>query len=173
MYCADQKGIIAAVTNFIHQSQGNITYIDQYVDRPNAAFFMRVECDLNGNVFNFKDFKNQFHQELGVRFSLHCDFYLKKQSPKMAVFVSKYDHCLYDILDMQQYGELTAEIPFILSNHPDLEIIAQRFDIPFTVFLLIKPINPRQRKNNWNYLKSIKLILLYWLDICRLFLLNS
>ena len=117
MYCADQKGIIAAVTNFIHQSHGNITYIDQYVDRPNAAFFMRVECDLNGNAFNFQDFKDQFHQELGFRFSLHCDFYLKNQKPKMAVFVSKYDHCLYDILAKQQSGELTSEIPFILSNH--------------------------------------------------------
>lgn len=131
MYCTDQKGIIAAVTNFIHQSQGNITYIDQYVDRPNAAFFMRVECDMNGNDFDFQDFKNQFHQYLGTRFSLHCDFYLKNQKPKMAVFVSKYDHCLYDIMAKQQSGELAAEIPFILSNHPDLEIIAQRFDIPF------------------------------------------
>ena len=131
MYCADQKGIIAAVTNFIHQNQGNITYIDQYVDRPNAAFFMRVECDLNGSDFNFESFKVQFNEDLGKRFSLHCDFYLKNLKPKMAVFVSKYDHCLYDILAKQQSGELAAEIPFILSNHPDLEIIAQRFDIPF------------------------------------------
>jgi formyltetrahydrofolate deformylase len=131
MYCNDQKGIIAAVTNFIHQNQGNITYIDQYVDRPNAAFFMRVECDLNGSDFNFQNFKDHFHKDLGQRFSLHCDFYLKNQKPKMAVFVSKYDHCLYDILAKQQSGELNAEIPFILSNHADLEIIAQRFDIPF------------------------------------------
>lgn len=146
MYCADQKGIIAAVTNFIHQSQGNITYIDQYVDRPNAAFFMRVECDLNGNAFNFQDFKDQFYQELGFRFSLHCDFYLKNQKPKMAVFVSKYDHCLYDILAKQQSGELTSEIPFILSNHPDLEIIAQRFDIPFYCIPINKANKPEAEK---------------------------
>ena len=146
MYCADQKGIIAAVTNFIHQSQGNITYIDQYVDRPNAAFFMRVECDLNGNAFNFQDFKDQFYQELGFRFSLHCDFYLKNQKPKMAVFVSKYDHCLYDILAKQQSGELTSEIPFILSNHPDLEIIAQRFDIPFYCIPINKANKPESEK---------------------------
>ncbi len=131
MYCSDQKGIIAAVTNFIHQNHGNITYIDQYVDRPNAAFFMRVECDLNGTDFDFKKFKNNFNEELGKRFSLYCDFYLKNHKPKMAVLVSKYDHCLYDILAKQQSGELSAEIPFILSNHADLKIIAQRFDIPF------------------------------------------
>ena len=131
MYCTDQKGIIAAVTNFILQNQGNITYIDQYVDRPNAAFFMRVECDLNGTGFNFQEFKNQFDKDLGAKYSLHCDFYLKNQKPKMAVFVSKYDHCLYDILAKQQSGELAAEIPFILSNHADLKIIAKRFEIPF------------------------------------------
>ena len=96
MHCPDKKGIIAAVTNFIHQSHGNITYIDQYVDRPNSAFFMRVECDFNSNNFNFQDFKDQFHKDLGTLFSIHCNFYDKKQKPKMAVFVSKYDHCLYD-----------------------------------------------------------------------------
>ena len=131
MYCTDQKGIIAAVTNFIHQNQGNITYIDQYVDRPNAAFFMRIECDLNAIDFDFQNLKDQFYAELGKQYSLHCDFYLKNQKPKMAVFVSKYDHCLYDILAKQESGELGAEIPFILSNHNNLEIIAKRFDIPF------------------------------------------
>ena len=131
MYCTDQKGIIAAVTNFIHQNKGNITYIDQYVDRPNAAFFMRVECDVNGSDFNFEEFKNHFYKDLGARYSLYCDFYLNNQKSKMAVFVSKYDHCLYDILAKQQSGEMAAEIAFILSNHPDLEIIARRFEIPF------------------------------------------
>mgnify|MGYP001432310017 FL=1 len=131
MYCADQKGIIAAVTNFIHQKEGNITYIDQYVDRPNGAFFMRVECDFIGDSFNLNKFKKSFNDEIGNSFSLHCDFYLKGQKPRMAVFVSKYDHCLYDILAKQQSGELAAEIPFILSNHSDLEIIAKRFEIPF------------------------------------------
>jgi formyltetrahydrofolate deformylase len=154
MYCTDQKGIIAAVTNFIHQSQGNITYIDQYVDRPNAVFFMRVECDLNGNDFNFQDFKAQFHQDLGKRFSLHCDFYLKNKKPKMAVFVSKYEHCLYDILAKQESGELAAEIPFILSNHPDLEIIAKRFEIPFYHIRVNKDNKPEAEAKQLELLKE-------------------
>ena len=131
MYCSDQKGIIAAVTNFIHQKGGNITYIDQYVDRPNEAFFMRIECDFIDDSFNLSKFQKNFNDNIGNRFSLNCNFYLKSDKPKMAVFVSKYDHCLYDILAKQQSGELAAEIPFILSNHPDLEIIAKRFEIPF------------------------------------------
>jgi len=142
MYCIDQKGIIAAVTNFIHQNQGNITYIDQYVDRPNAVFFMRVECDLNALDFDFQNFKDQFYTYLGNQFSLHCDFYLKNQKPKMAVLVSKYDHCLYDILAKQQSGELAAQIPFILSNHNDLEVIAKRFDIPFYHIPVTKETKP-------------------------------
>ena len=131
MYCSDQKGIIAAVTNFIHQKGGNITYIDQYVDRPNEAFFMRVECDFMDDSFNLSKFQKNFNDNIGNRFSLNCNFYLKSDKPKMAVFVSKYDHCLYDILAKQHSGELAAEIPFILSNHPDLEIIAKRFEVPF------------------------------------------
>ena len=131
MYCSDQKGIIAAVTNFIHKKGGNITYIDQYVDRPNEAFFMRIECDFLDDSFNLSKFQKNFNDNIGNRFSLNCNFYLKSDKPKMAVFVSKYDHCLYDILAKQQSGELAAEIPFILSNHPDLEIIAKRFEVPF------------------------------------------
>jgi len=131
MYCADQKGIIAAVTNFMHHKEGNITYIDQYVDRPNRAFFMRIESDFIENSFDLEKFKKSFNDEIGNRFSLNCNFYLKSKKPRMAVFVSKYDHCLYDILAKQQSGELAAYIPFILSNHPDLEIIAKRFEIPF------------------------------------------
>ena len=131
MYSSDQKCIIAAVTNFIHQKGGNITYIDQYVDRPNEAFFMRIECDFMDDSFNLSKFQKNFNNNIGTRFSLNCSFYLKSDKPKMAVFVSKYDHCLYDILAKQQSGELAAEIPFILSNHPDLEIIAKRFEVPF------------------------------------------
>ena len=86
MYCTDQKGIIAAVTNFIHQNQGNITYIDQYVDRPNAVFFMRVECDLNALDFDFQNFKDQL-----VLPHLHSVSKNKKQllKPQFALITKK------------------------------------------------------------------------------------
>lgn len=146
MYCTDQKGIIAAVTNFMHHKEGNITYIDQYVDRPNGVFFMRIESDFTGNSFDFQEFKKSFYNEIGNHFSLNCNFYLKSQKPRMAVFVSKYDHCLYDILAKQQSGELAAEIPFILSNHSDLKIIANRFEIPF----YIVPVSKGKKANAEN-----------------------
>ena len=131
MHCPDQKGIIASVTEFIHQRNGNIIYIDQYVDRSQDAFFMRMVVEDSNKTIDFIAFKNDFVLELGVTFQLKCDFYQEERLPKMAVFVSKYDHCLYDILSQQRSGKLNCEIPFIISNHKDLEGIAKQFEIPF------------------------------------------
>ena len=131
MHCPDQKGIIASVTEFIHQRNGNIIYIDQYVDRSQDAFFMRMVVEDSNKTIDFKTFKNDFVLELGAAFQLKCDFYQEERFPKMAVFVSKYDHCLYDILSQQRSGKLNCEIPFIISNHIDLEGIAKQFEIPF------------------------------------------
>jgi formyltetrahydrofolate deformylase len=131
MNCPDQKGIIAAVTNFIHSNNGNIVYIDQYVDRVNAVFFMRVECEISDSDQSFEIFKVNFLNSVGAQFQLKIDLFQNSTLPRMAIFVSKYDHCLYDILARHRSGELAVEIPFILSNHSDLKDIADRFDIPF------------------------------------------
>ncbi|MGB1454048.1 MAG: formyltetrahydrofolate deformylase [Flavobacteriaceae bacterium] len=131
MHCPDKKGIIAAVTNFIHQKNGNIVYIDQYVDRVHGAFFMRVEVEGVFDLPSFERFKLDFQKELGIHFEMQCSFYLADLLPKMAVFVSKYDHCLYDILAQQRSGKLACTIPFIISNHNDLASIAEQFSIPF------------------------------------------
>lgn len=131
MHCPDKKGIIAAVTNFIHQKNGNIVYIDQYVDRVQGAFFMRVEVEGVFDLTSFERFKLDFQKELGIHFEMQCSFYLADLLPKMAVFVSKYDHCLYDILAQQRSGKLACTIPFIISNHNDLASIAEQFSIPF------------------------------------------
>lgn len=131
MHCPDKKGIIATVTNFIHQKNGNIVYIDQYVDRVQGAFFMRVEVEGVFDLPSFERFKLDFQKELGIHFEMQCSFYLADLLPKMAVFVSKYDHCLYDILAQQRSGKLACTIPFIISNHNDLASIAEQFSIPF------------------------------------------
>ena len=131
MHCPDKKGIIATVTNFIHQQNGNIVYIDQYVDRRQSAFFMRVIIEGEFDDFNYIHFKESFIKSLGHTFQLNCSFYLEEKLPKMAVFVSKYDHCLYDILSQQRSGKLHCTIPFICSNHEDLKFIAEQFNIPF------------------------------------------
>ena len=131
IYCPDKKGIIATTTNFIHLNAGNILYIDQYVDRDNKLFFMRLECEFVNGGFSEEEFRLVFEKTVVKRFSLIYELYNLEYRPKIALFVSKYDHCLYDILARYEAKELQIDIPFILSNHNDLSGIADRFNLPF------------------------------------------
>jgi formyltetrahydrofolate deformylase len=155
MHCPDQKGIIASVTNFIHENKGNILYIDQYVDRENKIFFMRVEVAFTASAkVTLPTIKQDFEASVGQKYALNCSFYDPDKPPKMAVFVSKYDHCLYDILSQQLSGELKVEIPFILSNHRDLEHIAKRFNIPFYHIPVTKETKKEAEKTQLSLLKE-------------------
>ena len=129
--CPDKKGIISDVTSFVYQNKGNIQYIDQYVDREKGAFFMRLEAELDEQLCSYKAFTTAFKEGPATVFSMDWSHQPIAYKPKMAVFVSKYDHCLYDLLGRFKSGELAVEIPFILSNHPDLAPIAKAFEIPF------------------------------------------
>lgn len=131
IHCKDQPNIIASVTNFMANNAGNIVYIDQHVDREQNIFFMRLECEFDSNSFSLEVFKVLFSSALVDKFKLKWRMYAADIKPKMALFVSKYDHCLYDILGRYNSGELFLEIPFILSNHLDLKPIADSFKIPF------------------------------------------
>jgi formyltetrahydrofolate deformylase len=131
IHCEDQKGIIAAVTNFILKTEGNIVYIDQHVDREQQVFFMRLECELTNKNIGLASIQNDFDLTIAQDFKMTWEIYTNEQKPKMALFVSKYDHCLYDILGRYSAGELNVEIPLIISNHADLKPIAKRFNIPF------------------------------------------
>jgi formyltetrahydrofolate deformylase len=131
IHCKDQKGIIAAVTNFIVKVEGNIIYIDQHVDIEQNVFFMRLECELTNQAIDVASIKNDFQQTIANDFNMSWEIYTKNQKPKMALFVSKYDHCLFDILGRYSADELNVVIPLIISNHEDLKPIAERFNIPF------------------------------------------
>lgn len=129
IHCNDQPGIIAAVTSFIANNSGNIVYIDQHVDSEQNIFFMRLESEFTS--FSITTFKANFKSVLVKKFNMKWRVYDAEDQPKMAVFVSKYEHCLYDILGRYSSGELNVKIPFIISNHNDLKPIAERFNIPF------------------------------------------
>jgi len=131
IHCNDQPNIIASVTNFMALNNGNIVYIDQHVDREQNIFFMRLECEFISDSFSVEGFKELFQNALVDKFDFKWRIYSANKKPKMALFVSKYDHCLYDILGRYNSGELNLEIPFILSNHKDLKSIADNFKIPF------------------------------------------
>ena len=131
IHCKDQKGIIAAITNYISKVEGNITYIDQHVDIEQNVFFMRLESEFTNTAISLDSIKTDFEQTIAKDFGMTWNFYDKEIKAKMALFVSKYNHCLYDILGRQSAGELNIEIPLIISNHMDLKPIADQFNIPF------------------------------------------
>ena len=131
IHCCDQKGIIAAVTNYFASIDGNIIYLDQHVDSDQDVFFMRLECEFATDTFNLNNIKDTFLTTLANPFSMSWSIQLQERKPRMALFVSKYDHCLYDILSRYSTGELHVEIPIIISNHNDLSSVAKRFSIPF------------------------------------------
>ncbi|WP_396600403.1 formyltetrahydrofolate deformylase [Algibacter sp. R77976] len=131
IHCKDRPNIIASVTNFIAKEGGNIVYIDQYVDREQNIFFMRLESEFISDSFSTNDFKSVFKTDLADTFKMKWRIYSSEKKPKMALFISKYDHCLYDLLGRYNSGELNLEIPFIISNHSDLRSIADNFKIPF------------------------------------------
>lgn len=154
IHCKDQQGIIASITNFIHQNHGNIVYIDQYVDRTHDAFFMRLESVFENTDFSLENFNNDFNNSLGAKFNMSVQLYPTDIKPKMAVFVSKYDHCLYDLLGRYQSGELLVEIPFIVSNHADLAPIAEKFSIPFFHIPVTKESKAKAEKEQLKLLQE-------------------
>ena len=131
IHCPDQSGIISGVTGFIHLKAGNIIYSDQHVDKQANIFFMRLESDFDDSEFSIDSFKNEFEKTLAIPYHMQWSVHSDTIIPKMALFVSKYNHCLYDLLSRYNSQELNVEIPFIISNHIDLKYIADQFNIPF------------------------------------------
>lgn len=128
--CKDQPGIIASVTTFIHKEGGNIVYVDQYVDQENGVFFMRLETEFETS--KVKAFpKQKFEQHIALKFDMDWTVHNMDEKVNMAIFVSKYNHCLFDLLSRYSSEELGVNIPVIISNHKDLESIAKSFGIPF------------------------------------------
>jgi formyltetrahydrofolate deformylase len=134
MSCPDQKGLVAAVTQFIFQHGGNILHLDQHVDAEAGVFFMRVEWDMTAFGLTRDEVAQAFGLNVGKRFNMDWTLRFSDQVPRMALFVSKQSHCLYDILGRWQSGDWKVEIPLIVSNHNALKPVADSFGIPFFVF---------------------------------------
>lgn len=134
LYCPDKPGIIAQVTNFITVNKGNIVYLDQHVDHVENIFFMRIEWELDQFLIPKEKIDDYFHTLYAQKYEMVYRLYFSDTKPRMAIFVSKLSHCLYDLLSRYTAGEWQVELPLIISNHPDLEPVAQRFGIPYYVF---------------------------------------
>ena len=133
MHCPDKPGIIAVITEFINTNGGNILYLDQYVDRINGIFYMRAEWDLENFSIPQEKIKDYFETLYANRYEMTYRLSFTQRKQRMAIFVSKMSHCLYDILARYVAGEWDVEIPVIISNHPDLKSVADQFNIPYEV----------------------------------------
>jgi len=129
--CPDQSGIVSAITGFVSNKGGNIVYLDQHVDKLADVFFMRLESDFEAENFSLDNFKLEFEKSVALPYQMKWSIERDGVIHKMALFVSKYNHCLYDLLSRYRSGELQVHIPFIISNHNDLREIADQFSIPF------------------------------------------
>ncbi|MCC5810162.1 MAG: formyltetrahydrofolate deformylase [Ectothiorhodospiraceae bacterium] len=133
IHCPDQRGLIAAVTDFIARHDGNILDLDQHVDAIQGVFFMRVEWELDRFQLQREAIADAFDQACGQPYSMRWKLHFSDQVPRMALFCSKLSHCVYDVLARCQSGEWNVEVPLIVSNHEDLRPVAESFGIPYHV----------------------------------------
>lgn len=154
LHCPDKPGILAAVTDFITINKGNIVYLDQYVDREEKEFFMRIEWELENFLIPQEKVEDYFNTLYAQKYDMKFRIYFSDRKPRMAIFVSKMSHCIYDLLARYTAGEWDVEIPLIISNHPDLQHVADRFGIPFHVFPITKENKAEQEAKEMELLKE-------------------
>lgn len=157
MHCPDRPGIIAILTEFINANGGNILYLDQYVDRVNSIFYMRVQWDLRNFAIPAEKIRDYFDTLYAQRFEVTYNLYFTGATQRMAIFVSKMSHCIYDLLARYTAGEWkewNVEIPVIISNHPDLKFIADQFGIPFEVIPVTRDNKPQAEAQQFELLEK-------------------
>ena len=152
----DQQGLVAKIANFIYANGGNIIHADQHTDFSTGLFLTRIEWQLEG--FNLPReiigaAFNAIAQPLQASWQLH----FSDPTPRLAIWVSKQDHCLWDLILRHQAGELNAEIPLIISNHPHLEAIAQQFQIDYHYLPVTKDNKHAQEHAQLTLLKKYQI----------------
>jgi formyltetrahydrofolate deformylase len=156
LHCPDKPGILAEVTDFITVNKGNIIYLDQYVDHVENIFFMRIEWELQEFLVPEEKIEDYFETLYAQKYGMIFRLYFSDVKPRMAIFVSKMSHCLFDMLARYTAGEWNVEIPLIISNHPDLQHVAERFGIPFHLFPITKETKQEQEQKEMELLKKYK-----------------
>jgi formyltetrahydrofolate deformylase len=139
--CPDRKGLVATISDFVFRHNGNILHADEHGDEESGLFLMRVEFDPKDFDIPFPEFEKHF-LPIAQKYQMTWRLAQSSYRPRMAILVSKYDHCLVDLLYRHQSGELGCEIPIVISNHPDNQSIADFYRVPFSVV----PISKENKK---------------------------
>jgi formyltetrahydrofolate deformylase len=159
--CPDQKGLNAAIHDFIYRGNGNTLHADEHQDAERNLFLMRVEWDLADFTLDMREFAKRF-QPIADRFGMQWRVALSSYRPKIAIFVSRYDHCLVDLLYRQRSGELGCEILLIISNHAEVQRWADFYGVPLHVIPVTKENKAQAERQQLELLRphAIDLIVL-------------
>jgi formyltetrahydrofolate deformylase len=135
--CPDRKGLDATIAEFIYRYDGNILHFEQHQAGEERYYLARVEWDLDGFRLDLKDFSGAFGP-VAAKFGMNWRMALGSHRPRVAIFVSKFDHCLVDLLYRQRNGELACDFPLMISNHPDAKRHADFYGIPYHMIPVTK-----------------------------------
>lgn len=176
LYCLDRPGILAEVTDFITVNKGNIIYLDQHVDHVENIFFMRIEWELKDFLIPQEKIEDYFETLYAQKYGMYFRLYFSDVKPRMAIFVSKMSHCLFDLLARYTAGEWNVEVSLIISNHPDLQHVAERFGIPFYLFPITKENKQEQERREMEVLAKHKvnfIVLARYMQVVSEHLINA
>jgi len=151
--CPDQKGLVARISGFFYERGFNILNCQQYTDLKTNHYFMRLKLDLQGLTTSRNEMENRF-AEIGKNLDMRWSVHYSDSIQKVAILVTKTSHCLFDLLVRWQEGELRCEIPLIISNHPNLETVANKFRIPFYCLPVTSETRPAQENEIRNLLQK-------------------
>jgi formyltetrahydrofolate deformylase len=159
--CRDQKGLVASVSDFLYRNNGNIIHADQHTDIEEAIFVQRVEWELREFVIARDEIAQAF-RPIAERFEMSWSLRFSDYVPRLAVFVSRLPHCLYDVLGRWHMGEFRAEIPLVVSNHGDHAGIAEGFGVEFREFQIAPETKAKEERRILELLeeKRVDLIVL-------------
>lgn len=157
--CRDQKGLDATIADFIFRHNGNILHFEQHQSSDDAFYFARVEWDLDGFRLPLEDFDTKFGP-IAEKFAMQWRVALASYRPRVAIFVSRYDHCIADLLYRQRIGELRCEIPLIISNHPDAQRHADFHAIPYHIIPVAKENKQQAEQSQSELLQHHKIDLI-------------
>jgi formyltetrahydrofolate deformylase len=151
--CPDQKGIEAAIADFIFRANGNILHADEHQDRENKIFLMRVEWDLDGFAIDMREFAKAFHP-IANRLGMVWRVALSDERPRVAILVSQYVHCLVDLLYRHDTGELACEVPLLIANHPPAQRWADFYKIPLHIIPVSKEKKEQAERQQLDLLRE-------------------
>lgn len=156
VYCPDQRGLVAKIANFIYANGGNIIHADQHTDAAAGLFLTRIEWRLDG--FNLpRELIDPAFKAIAQPLQATWELHFSDTVPRIAIWVSRQNHCLFDLILRQQSREFAAQIPLIISNHPDLKSVAQQFGIDYHHIPITKDNKPEQEAKQLELLQHYKI----------------